>query len=293
MSLTYMQSLEKYQSEIEAFKLFHGYEIDLENPKSFNEKIICKKLFDRNPLIPITADKYKARDYIQEKVGYEASKFLVPLLWVGKNPEDIPFDELPNSYIIKPNNASARYVLKHNGYKVDRDLVADNLTNEQIILICKCWFMTVHGEDEFEWAYSQIEPLIIIENLIEDDGKLPNDYRFYMFDGKLKIVNETNFRNHVYIFYDENWNQLDVSKKGYPNQVASTKPRMFAKMLEFAEKLSKPFDFVRIDFFPSGNWFYFSEITHYVGSGRTVYEPKEFDFELGKYWNVNSDNYNV
>ena len=94
--------------------------------------------------------------------------------------------------------------------------------------------------------------------------------------------------NHVYIFYNADWNQLNVSKKGYPNQVASSKPLMFDKMLKFAEKLSEPFDFVRIDFFPSDGWFYFSEITHYVGSGRTLYEPPEFDFKLGEYWNVDS-----
>jgi hypothetical protein len=293
MNLTYTQSYEKYKTEIEAFKWVHGYDINLKNPKSFNEKIVYKKLFDRNPLIPPTADKYKVRDYIRQKIGDEATKYLVPILWTGKNPDDIPFRDLPDEYIIKPNNASARYILKSGDYKVNRDLVYKDLTNEQIVEICKDWFKTVHGEAEFEWAYSQIDPVILIEKVIKDKGELPNDYRFYMFDGKLKFVNETNFRNHVYIFYDENWNHLNVCKKGYPSQPANKKPLLFGKMVEFAEKLSEPFDFARIDFFPSDSWFYFSEITHYVGSGRTLYEPPEFDFELGKYWNVGSYNNHI
>jgi len=285
MNLTSTQYLEKYKPEIEDFKLIHGYDIDLKNPRSFSEKIVCKKLFDRNPLLPITADKYRARDYIRQRVGLEARKHLVPLLWVGKNPEDIPFEKLPENYIIKPNNGSARYILKSGNFKVNRDLVFNDLPREHIIQICKDWFKTVHGQNEYEWAYSQIEPLILIEKVIKDKGELPNDYRFYMFDGKLKIINETNFRNHVYIFYDENCNYLNVSKRGYPNQVPSKKPLYFDKMLKFAEKLSEPFDFVRVDFFPANGQFYFSEITHYVGSGRTLFEPPEFDFELGKYWN--------
>ena len=105
-----MEEIIKKEKEI--FKRYHGYELDLKNPKTYNEKICYRKLFDRNPLIVITSDKYRARQYIRDKIGFRADNHLIPLLWVTDNPEDIPIENLPDEYIIKPNNGAGWWILK-------------------------------------------------------------------------------------------------------------------------------------------------------------------------------------
>lgn len=276
-----------YEDEIKAFKKNHGYEINLDNPQSFNEKIVYKKLFDRNPLLPLTADKYRARDYIKDKIGPEAESHFVPLLWVGKNAKDIPFNRLPDKWIIKPNNASGRYIIKNNNYVVNLVKKYDKLTNNNIIEICNDWFKTVHGQQWYEWAYSQIEPLIVIEKLLIESNHVPMDFRYFMFDGKCRYicvtVNEFYCRYNNY--YDENWNRLPF-KNGKTIGKFVEKPEQHEQMLRYAEALSEPFDFIRIDFFITNDNVYFSELTHYPASGWTKFEPVEWDFILGKYWKL-------
>lgn len=138
-------------------KLFYenvGYRLNLNNPKSLNEKIVYKKIHDRNPLLILTTDKYRARQYIRDKIGKEAEEHLVPIIWVGKYIKDIPFDDLPGSYIIKPNNASGRYIIaKGDKYFVNRhNKIIRNVTKEQLIKICNDWFKTIYGLGRHEWV---------------------------------------------------------------------------------------------------------------------------------------------
>ena len=79
--------------------LFH-YFPDLKDPKTFNEKIQCLKLYDHNPLYTICADKLLVRDYVREKIG---EKYLIKLLAVFDKPEDISLSLLPDKFAMKLN----------------------------------------------------------------------------------------------------------------------------------------------------------------------------------------------
>lgn len=271
------------------FLRIHGYPLNLDNPQSYNEKIAYRKLFDRNPLLIVTSDKYRARQYIRDKIGWEADNHLVPLLYVTDNPETIPFDRLPGEYIIKPNNGSGRYIIVEGVKGIKKYDVnythrkALNLSNKEVVDICKGWFKTIHGTAFFEWAYQNIEPLVVVEKLLrEESNKIPNDFRIAMFDGKCKLIYVTDYGLHNYSYYDENWNALPIKRPGHSSPPIE-KPKAFDKMIEFAERLSEGWDFVRIDFFLVDGYIYFSEMTHYPGSGYAKF-PKDLDFKLGKYW---------
>jgi len=280
-----------YEDEKQRFKTMQGYELNLDNPKSFNEKVVCKKLFDRNPLLPITADKYRVRNYIRDKIGWEAEYHLISLLFVTDNSENIPFGNLPEQYIVKPNNGAGRWIIveEDNGrkkYTVDRKGIFYDLTQAETIKYCKGWFKTVHGAEWYEWCYGEINPLIIIEELLYDNGNIPFSYKFCMFDGKCKMIYVLN-RNDITInIYNGDFNMLNVKRKGHPLGEQKEKPKEFNKMIEFAEKLSKGFDFIRVDYYLVGDYFYFGELTHYPGSGHGVFEPQSYDWELGKYWKL-------
>lgn len=49
------------------FRIKMGYKLDLNNPKTFNEKLQWLKLHDRNPLYTTLVDKYEVRKYIADK----------------------------------------------------------------------------------------------------------------------------------------------------------------------------------------------------------------------------------
>ena len=118
-----------------------GYRLDLEKPRSFNEKIQWKKLYDRNPLLPLTADKYRVRSYVKDVLGDDKSqKLLIPIYQVVSNPEEICFENLPDKFVIKPNHGSGMHLLVKNKDQIER---------KDIIKLCKhCLLYTSDAADE-------------------------------------------------------------------------------------------------------------------------------------------------
>lgn len=230
-----------YAPERVRFRLNHGYALSLRNPKTFSEKVIHKKIYDRRNLLPLTADKYKVREYIKKILD---DSYLIPLLHVTNNVETIPFKDLPKDYVIKANHGSGWNIIVRDG-KVDEEKVKKK---------CKTWLTSPFGLGKLEWAYHQIDTKMILEELLTDDeGKVPKDYKFFVFKGKCKMVqvDMDRFKNHKRSIFDENWKYLDASLK-YPQGPKLEKPHNFKEMKQVAEKLGKEFDFVRVDLYSVG-----------------------------------------
>jgi len=276
-----MNRFSNYQLEKRRFYRKLGYPLNLKNPQSFNEKIVWKKIYDRNPLLPITADKYRVRSYLKDVLGEEqANQILIPILYVTDKPKTIPFDRLPSSFIIKPNHASGRSLIVKDGH----------YNPKEIIRTCKRWLQTPYGLEKLEWAYQPIKRKIIVEELLLEEGKIPRDIKFHMFHGKCKIVNITyNRKNNPTIsIFNEKWKLLTLRGFRYSQGPKIEKPKNYDKMIEIAEKLSNNFDHIRVDFYNIKGEIYFGELTHYVASGRVKFVPNSFDFELGKCWKIKS-----
>jgi len=261
-----------------------GYELNLESPKSINEKIVWKKIYDRNPLLPVTADKYHVRSYLKEVLGEEkAEEILIPLLYVTDKLETIPFERFPSAFIIKPNHTSGDRIIVENGH----------FNKKEMIKTCRRWLKTPYGLEKLEWAYQPIKRKIIIEKLLlDDDGNSPKEYKLHMFYGKCKLVQTIiNRKNQSYAsFFDEEFNLLTVKTPHHiPLGPKIQKPKNYEIMLELAEKLSKAFDYVRIDLYNLNGKIYFGELTHYPGSGICKFEPISFDFEFGKHWKIEAE----
>ena len=279
-SFYFLNKIFNYKLEKIKFHKEVGYQLNLKNPQSFSEKIVWKKINDRNPLLPITTDKYKVRSYIKEVLGEEKAKeILIPLLHVTDQPETIPFERLPSSFIVKPNHASGLKIIVENGH----------INKKDIIKTCRRWLKTSYGLEKLEWAYQSIKRKIIIEKLLlDEDGKIPRDFKFHMFHGKCKLVYVVfdTMNYHSMSYFDEKWNYLSVKKPTRPQGPNIKKPKNYEIMLELAEKLSEPFDYVRVDFYNLNGKIYFGELTHYHLSGTGKFEPSSFDFELGKHWKI-------
>ncbi|MCX8082793.1 MAG: GNAT family N-acetyltransferase [bacterium] len=277
-----------YRGEKRRFKRVTGYDLNLKNPRSFGEKIVWKKIYDRNPLIPVVADKYKVREYVKRVLGVkEAENILVPLLYVTDRPESIPFDKLPEEYIIKPNHGSGWHIIVKQGEAfITRK--GKKIEKGEIVSQCRKWLKITYGVREYEWAYQPIKKRIIIEKIMKDkEGKLPTDYKFFIIHGKCHLIQViyNRFSDKSLGMYTPDWQYLNV--KGKAKQAPpDSKPPSLEKMIDMAEKLGGLFDAIRVDFFLVEDRIYFSELTNYHQTGYIKWEPVSFDFELGSKWQI-------
>lgn len=256
-------------------KLRTGKKLNLKEPKSFNDKVNWIKLYERNPLMTICADKLKVRDYIREKLGEE---FLIPFLWYGDNPEEIPFAKLPKSFVLKTNNASGTNIIVKN---------KDNINKHEVTNQLNYWLSQDNYTPKREWVYKDIPPKIVCEKFIEqEEGEELRDYRFFCFNGKPKFISvdfnindKSKTRRNL---YDLNWELMDAEIT-YPKELnfKVEKPEKLQEMIKYSEKLSEGFSHVRIDFYYINKEIKFGEMTFYHQSGFGEIKPQEFAYEMG------------
>ncbi|MES2931081.1 MAG: ATP-grasp fold amidoligase family protein [Patescibacteria group bacterium] len=271
-----------YPIEKDRFEHKLGYRLNLKNPRSLNEKIVWKKLFDRNPLLPYTSDKYRVRQYVRDTLGEEeASQVLIPLLHEGRNPEAIPFDTLPEEYIVKTNHDSGGHHIVQRGDGVDRAAIIAKFKN----LLSRSYGVFKH-----EWAYWSIPRTLIVEALLRgEDGDLAQDYKFHVFHGTCRFIHTTpkvnGQRSGKRSLFTPAWEQLQVGWKHAQGPNVAP-PAGLERMVRLAERLAAPFDYVRVDLYTVSGRIYFGELTHYHGNGRERFDPESFDFEAGSWWNI-------
>lgn len=269
----FLNGLTNFYFEKKDFLSKQGYEPNLQHSSSFNELILKKKISNKKTLLTRTADKYKVRSYVKEVLD-DGVDYLVPLLEDVKTPKNISFDALPSTFIIKANHASGRNrIIRDNDYN-----------KENLISDCRKWIKTPYGLSKIERCYKDIERRIIIEELLQDEqGNIPNDYKFFILNGTCQLiqVDIDRFGEHRRVLYQPSWERLDVTLK-YKKGDNIEKPQNLQKMIHLAEELGKPFKLVRIDLYSINGNIYFGEITHYPGSGKERFKPQSFDYKLGR-----------
>lgn len=235
--------------------------INLKHPQTLDEKIQWLKLntYINNPLVTQCADKYAVREYV-EKSG--CGEILNELYGAYDKVEDIPWDELPNSFVLKWNFGCGQNLIVRDKSKLNLDEAKKKL---------KKWY-SIH--DTFYLPYSEMQykgipPKLVCEKLIEtEDGDLPVDYKLYCFNGRPDCVLVCAKRGHMkhgaeYYFFDKDWNLKRYNKRGKeaPEDFTLPKPENLGLLFDYAEKLAKPFPFVRADFYLEKGQVTFGELT--------------------------------
>jgi hypothetical protein len=258
------------------FKELFKKDLNLKALNTFSEKLFSRMIMvNRNGNAAFTrlADKHLVRDYVREKIGDE---YLVKSIWQGTNPFDIPFDRLPKKYVIKTNHGS-----KYN-------IVVDGEGNrKKIIENLQAWLKQNFYWNSHEYHYFSIFPRVLVEEFI-DDGELdgPLSYLFWCFDGVPEIIQVSNRTQSIHAFYDTSWNKLDLRYRE-PSVIRDIeKPKHFARMLTVAAKLSKDFDFVRVDLYNANGQIVFGELTFTPRAGRILFIPESWDLKLGQKWRI-------
>ncbi len=231
------------------------------------------------------ADKYAVREYVKLK-GTKVK--LAKLLYVTDEPETIPFDQLPNEYVIKANHGSGWIMIIKNGY----DFVSKKkYTQNEIVQKCKKWLKITYGKFIIfnERHYWPIQPKIVIEELIQpndEEDVVPVDYKFYVYHGNVRFieVHTKRYINHIQNIYTRDWEKLNVIIGEPISPEFDKKPSNFDELVIIAEKLGEDVDFVRVDLFSVNNDIYFGELTLTPGSGTAKFVPEEYDTIFGQYW---------
>ena len=243
----------------------------------FTEKIQWQKLRDRNPLYHTLADKAAVKDYVAARIGAE---HIVPTLGVWDSPEQIPWESLPEQFVLKCTHDSGSTVICRDKAQFDREAACAKLA---AALASDYW------RRDREWAYKGVQPRIITEAYL---GAALADYKLFCFGGRPEFLFVATDRDNPaeetkFDFFDTQWRHLDI-RNGHPNAaVPPAKPAHFEQMLQFAEALAGDFPQVRIDFYetPDGRVF-FGEYTFYHWSGFVPFEPEEADVDFGKYFKL-------
>lgn len=259
------------------FKKKTGLELNLEDPRSFSEKIQWLKLYDSTPLKAELSDKYLVRDWVKERIG---EKYLVELYGVWDNPEDIDFDALPDSFVLKTNHSSSWNIIVKDKSRLDRKAAVRKLKRWLSMDYTFCCGLQLH--------YSLIKRKVIAEKYLENTDGL-DDYKFLCFGGEPKYIWKDVGRfgsQHYRTFYDLDWKMQDFRYQ-YPTLDQSDQPpECLEEMTGLARILSRDFPHVRVDFYEVDGRVYFGEMTFTCCSGVDRFYPQEMDDIMGSYFEL-------
>lgn len=246
-----------------------GLNIDLNNPKTIQDKLTWLNIYDTDPMKSFCADKIKVHEYCKDKLGKD---ICIPIIKVYDKPQDINFDELPDKFVAKCNHGSGMNIIVKDKKTANKKEIIDKLNT---------WLgRDFTFQNGFEAHYHDIERKAFIEQYMNDGHDTLHDYKFWCFNGEPKLYTINGGNGHGDIMYykmnDEEYNLYQVP---YHNEYK--KPNNFEEMKEFAKILSKPFKFVRVDFYEINGKTYLGELTFTPGACLFKYKKHEDEIKVG------------
>lgn len=250
---------------------------DLDNPKTYNEKLNWLKLHNKHAEYTKMVDKVAVKEFVASIIGEE---YVVPTYGVWNDVSEVDINSLPQQFVLKSNHDSGGIVVCKDKSKLNFSKARKKF-NKQL--------STNYYWATREYPYVDVVPKIFAEKfLVDETGCGLKDYKFFCFGGKAKLLFVATDRDkgphHTkFDFFDLNWNHLSIRNGHENNPNPITKPKNFEKMIEIADKLSSAIDSpqVRIDLYNCDGQIYFGEITFFHWGGVVPFEPEEWDYKLG------------
>lgn len=255
-----------------------NYPLNLDDPKTYNEKLNWTKLYNRDHLYPLLVDKYRVKKWVAEKIG---EQYIIPTLAVYKSVDDIDFASLPNKFVLKCNHDGGNVVICRDKSSLDIEAAKSKLAKA---LKYDYWI------DDREWPYKKVKRCIIAEQYVEDEsGDLP-DYKFFCFDGVVKamyVATERHGGGDVkFDYYDADFNHLDIWQYHQMSSKNIPKPDNFELMKKLASILSAGIPHVRVDFYETNGKVYFGEMTFFHHGGIIPFHPHKWDEIFGSWFTL-------
>lgn len=260
------------------FQIVLKKNLNLNNPKTFNEKLQWLKLYyyPQNNTIVQCSDKFAVRSYLETR-GFK--EILVPLLGYWNNSSDINWDILPDKFVLKCNHGCAYNIVCE-----DKSLFDVSAAKKQI----NVWMKEDFGKFNIEIHYSMIKKhMIICEEYLGEDLV---DYKFFCFNGEPKFLyvskNLIHDRQAEMGFFYLDGTRMPLKRDDYASIKQVVLPGCFKEMIEISKKLSSDFPFVRVDFFLADGKYYFAEFTFTPSACMMPFDPDEYDLEFGEFLDI-------
>lgn len=275
-----MKVLGEERMERRKFKSVLGYEPNLDDPQTLNEKMVWLKLHDHRDFCTMVADKYRVRSYMGENFGEE---HLVPLVAKLDSWRDVRREAFPDyPTILKCNNGAGTWHIVRDPDAVDYDWLRKQ---------ARIWMNFNHYYETSEWQYKNIKPCLLIEKLLMmPDGKVPADVKLHFFNGECAFIYKVIDRegDAYRAFFTPDWELLPfqftskAKHKPIRDHVDEPRPQCLDEMIAIGTEIAKNFKYVRVDFYDMGEKFYFGEITLYHGAGYNSFFPSEYADKYAK-----------
>lgn len=251
-----------------------GIDVNLDNPKTINEKLVYLNLYECNPNKTKCADKIKVHEYCKEKIGED---LCIPILKVYDKAEDVDLSNLPDKFVIKCNHGNAMNIIVTDKSKANIADIRSRLN--------KWMNWDFSTANVLEAQYHDIDRKIFVEKYMNDGHSTLHDYKLWCFNGEPKMYSINDGNGHGDIMYyhmdGTEWNLYGVRQ--HPEY---KRPRTFDKMVEIARKLSAEFSFVRVDFYEIDGRVYLGEMTFTPGAFLFKYKNREDHNVIGDMLNV-------
>ena len=248
----------------------------------------------------VCADKWAVREYVKARTG---EKYLVPCIGVYDDVDKIPFEKLPNQFVLKATHGSGWNIICPDKGRIDWRLAQRKMRK---------WLRSDFSKVGREWHYHEIKPRIICERfLVDPESTTLRDYKLFTFRGETKyiwvdfteriadglqgeLVQETGYSKPKIVdglvryrnIYDPQWRYMPGRGSLHPCKETACvkKPECLEEMLEVARKLASDFPQCRVDLYViGGKRIVFGELTFTSGNGCNAFYPQSFNDELGSY----------
>jgi hypothetical protein len=272
-------------------------------PATLNEKITYKMAVDRRTVLTTFADKFAVRAYVDERLG---PGFLPALYAIVRDPRDLPLGDLPPRCVVKPTHGSGAVLIVDDRVSPDVPVPGlhphrywqrmsgrinpAQLASSAFLELADAWLRANYWRSAgvvTEWAYRNVPPQLIVEELLDDgQGQAPNDYKLWVFEGKVGFVQVDldRFTGHRRSLHLPDWSPI-VARINYdPPDELPPRPTQLDELVRVAEALSGGIDFVRVDLYVLGDRVVFGELTNYPEAGRARVEPEAVLAELAGRW---------
>lgn len=257
-----------------------GLNIDFRSPKTIQDKINWLKLYDSTPLKTKCADKIQLHDYCKEKIGKD---LCIPILKIYNSVNEINWNELPSSFVMKCNHGSGMNIIVKDKSKLNIERTKASLNR----------FM----KDDFafhvsyEMHYHDIPHKIFVEEYKCDEKQQSSllDYKFWCFNGvpKFYTINDGNGHGSMASFHMDGSPFNEITRTDFRKAGNFSKPINFDQMVEYSKILSRDFKFVRVDFYEIKGQLYLGELTFTPGAGMFKYVNSAYDRIVGDMLNLN------
>lgn len=247
--------------------------LNLDNPKTYTEKLQKLKLLNKGQDFSDKVDKFEVRKIVEAKIGGD---YLIPIIGSWDTFDDIDFSKLPNQFVLKTTHDSGTVIICTDKSKLDHNATKIKLTKA----LQRNYFYLSR-----EYPYKYARPRIICEEyMFDEQQKELDDYKFFCFHGEPKFVEITTGKGQHKQrgYYNLDLEPMPFTLGNLVNSPLSETVDCFSEMLILVKQLAKDLKHVRIDLYVVNSKVYFGEYTFHHSGGVFEVHPPEWDLELGR-----------